>query len=218
MWPCLVIALALLAAGCTIGRQSEPQRTATEEMQISTAADWAVSADRAISAINLTALRGKQVFVDAAHYEGLDHEYTMAALHEALLKNGAMLVFDAKSADAVVEMRNGSQSMDDRKFLIGVPSFGLPTQLAHTPFQNPAAGELGKTGTPQFPELALYAKAQTIGVSKLTIATYNPKTGSYDVSLGTVYGLAHDRHYTVLLFIGWRNNDFRPEEDNVTSK
>lgn len=213
MWLCLVVALALLAAGCTIGRQTEPQRTATEEMQISTAAD------RAASAINLTALRGEKVFVDASHYDGLDHEYTVAAVHEALLKNGAMLVFEPISADAVVEMRNGSQSMDEREFLIGLPSFGLPTQLANTPYRNPAIGQFGKTGsTPQFPEIALYAKAQTIGVSKLTIATYNPKTGSYDGSSDTVYGFSHDRHYTVLLFIGWRNNDFRPDEDNVTGE
>jgi len=51
MWLCLVMAPILLAAGCTIRRQTEPQRTATEEMQISTAAD------RAASEINLTALR-----------------------------------------------------------------------------------------------------------------------------------------------------------------
>ena len=73
MWLCLVMALTLLAADCTIRRQTEPQCTTTEEMQISTAAD------RAVSEINLTVLRGERVFVDASHYEGLDHKYTVAA-------------------------------------------------------------------------------------------------------------------------------------------
>lgn len=210
---CLVIALTLLAAGCTIRRQTEPQRAATEEMQISTAAD------RAVSEINLTALHGEIVFVDASHYEGLDQGYTVAAVHEVLLKDGAMLVSDPKLADAVVEMRNGSQSMDKREFLIGVPSFGLPVSLTGTPYQGLAARQFGETGgAPQFPEIALYAKAQTIGVSTLAVATYNPKTGSCEASSGPVYGFSHDRHYTVLLFIGWRNDDFRPNEDNMTSK
>lgn len=141
----------------------------------------------------------------------------MAAVHEALLKNGAMLVFGPKSAGAVVEMREGSQSMDERKFHIGIPSFGLPTQLANAPYRNPATSQFSKTGsTPQFPEIALYTKAQAIGVAKLTIATYNPKTERYDGSSDTVYGFLHYRHYMVLLFIGWQNNDFRPDEDNVT--
>lgn len=98
----LVVGLALLAAGCTTMRQTEPQRTATEEMLISTAAD------RAAEQIDAKALSGRKVFVDASNYKGLDPEYTVAAVHEALLKGGALLIGDRKAADAVVEMRNGA--------------------------------------------------------------------------------------------------------------
>jgi Family of unknown function (DUF6655) len=207
----VVMVVALLATGCTIARQTEPQRTATEEMLISTAAD------RAASQINLTALRGEKVFVDASHYKGLDPEYTVAAVHEALLKSGAILVGDRKSADAVAEMRNGSQSIDKREFLIGIASFGLPIPLAGTPYQTPQTTQTGATGGAfQVPEFALYAKAQNLGVSKLAVTAYNPRSGAYEASSGPVYGFSHDRHFTVLLFIGGKTNDFRPKEENTT--
>lgn len=194
----LVLGLALLSAGCTTMRQTEPQHTATEEMLISTAAD------RATSQLDIAALRGKRVFVDASYYKGLDPEYTVAAVHEALLKGGALLVADRQAADAVVEMRNGAQSIDKREFLIGIPAFTLPVPLAGSAFQ--------------FPEVALYAKAQNIGVSKLAVAAYSAKTGAYEMSSGPVYGFAHDDRYTVLLFVSWRRNDFRPSEQGKASK
>ncbi|MDE2228321.1 MAG: hypothetical protein KGL11_04690 [Alphaproteobacteria bacterium] len=189
-----MVALALLAAGCTTERQTEPKRTATEEMLISAAAD------RAVSQVDTTAFRGKKVFVDASDYKGLGPEYTVAAMHEALLKGGAMLVGDRKSADAVVEMRNGAQSIDKREFLIGIPAFSLPIPLTANALQ--------------IPEIALYAKAQDIGVSKLAVAAYNPVSGAYESSTGPVYGFSHDIRYTVLIFVSWRHNDFRPNEDN----
>jgi Family of unknown function (DUF6655) len=193
-----MVALALLATGCTTMRQTEPKRTATEEMLISSAAD------RAVAQVDTKALTGKKVFVDASNYKGLDPEYTVAAVHDALLKGGALLVGDRKAADAVVEMRNGAQSIDQREFLIGIPSFDLPVPLTGSAFK--------------FPEIALYAKAQDIGVSKLAVAAYNAKSGAYESSSGPVYGFAHNNRYTVLLFISWRRNDFRPSEQGQTGK
>ena len=193
-----VVALALLAAGCTTMRETEPKRTATEEMLISSAAD------RAVAQVDAKALSGKKVFVDASNYKGLDPEYTIAAVHEALLKGGALLVGDRKSADAVVEMRNGAQSVDQHEFLIGIPSFSLPIPLTGTALQ--------------IPEIALYAKAQHIGVSKLAVAAYNAKTGAYDTASGPLYGFSHEIRYTVLLFVKWRHNDFRPSEQGTMGK
>lgn len=208
-----VVVLALLTAGCSMARHTEPQRTATEEMQVSAAAD------RAASQIDLTALRGEKVFVDAAYYKGLDPNYTVAAVQEAVLKNGALLVGDRKSADAVVEMRNGSQSIDKRQLLIGTPAFGLPTTVPKLRFE---PGQTTQTGaannTIQLPEVALYAKAQNIGVSKLTVTAYDTRSGAYEASSGPLYGFSHAIRYTVLIFIKWRHQDFRPSEQGRTAK
>src|SRR5579872_2066133 len=187
----VMMMLAMLLTGCTLERKTEPQRTATEEMLISSAAD------RAVDGLKLD-VKGKKVFVDASDYKGLDPEYTVAAVHEWVLKDGAMLVGDRKAADLVVEMRNGAQSIDQHEFLIGIPSFNLPIPLT------------GNALT--IPEIALYSKKQDIGVSKLVVVAYDSR-GDYDASSGPVYGFAHKRRYKVLLFIGWSNQDFRPNEN-----
>ncbi|MGH7117908.1 MAG: DUF6655 family protein [Acetobacteraceae bacterium] len=211
LWVMMII--ALLVTGCTIVRQTEPKRTATEEMLISAAGDGAASQ------IHLATLHGKKVFVDASHYKGLDPDYTMAAVHEALLKNGALLVGDRKSADAVVVMRNGAQSIDKREFLIGIPSFSLPIPLTGAPYQTQPTTQTGATGGGfQVPEIALYAKAQNIGVSKLAVAAYNAKSGALVSSSGPVYGFSHGNRYTVLIFVKWRHRDFRPSEQGLTGK
>ncbi|MGH6984657.1 MAG: DUF6655 family protein [Stellaceae bacterium] len=192
----IAVTLAFLLASCTTMRQTEPQRTATEEMLISSAAD------RAVGELKLD-VNGKAVFVDASNYKGLDAEYTIAAVHALILKDGARLTADRKVADLVVEMRNGAQSIDKREFLIGIPSFDVPIPLA---------------GSLTFPEIALYSRKEDIGVSKLTVADYSNATGASIGASGPVYGFSHDRQYKVLLFIGWKTQDFRPDEDAGTSK
>ncbi len=193
LWVVLVLAVAV--AGCTTQRRTEPQRSATEEMLISSAAD------RAVGELRFD-VKGKKVFVDATNYKGLDREYTVAAVHERLLRDGAMLVGDRKNADAVVEMRNGAQSIDQRNFLIGIPSFDLPIPLA---------------GAFKFPEIALYRRAVDIGVSKLTVAGFDAKTGAYLGSSEPVYGFAHDKNYRVMIFFGWNRQDFRPNQEPTSA-
>lgn len=112
------------------------------------------------------------------------------------------MVTDRKAADVVIEMRNGAQSIDKKEFLIGIPSFDVPIPLA---------------GSLTFPEIALYSRDEDIGVSKLAIADYSAG-GASAGSAGPVYGFAHDRHYKALIFIGWRTQDFHPDEDAGTAK
>jgi len=191
----IIVALVFLMAACTTVRQTEPPRTATEEMLISSAAD------RAVDELKLN-VNGKAVLVDASNYKGLDPEYTVAGVHALVLKDGGRLVTDRKTADVVVEMRNGAQSIDQKEYLIGIPSFDVPIPLA---------------GSLTFPEIALYSRKEDIGVSKLAIADSNASGASIG-SAGPVYGFAHDRHYKLLIFIGWKSQDFHPDEDAGTAK
>lgn len=192
----VMVALAFLLMACSTERQTEPQRTATEEMLVSSAAD------RAVGEIKLD-VKGRSVFVDGSNYKGLDAEYTVAAVRARILKGGARLVSDRKAADLVVEMRNGAQSVDQKDFLIGIPTFDVPIPFA---------------GSFTFPKIALYDRAEDVGVSKLTVADYGGSNGALIGSSGPVYGFAHDRHYKILVFIGWSNQDFHPDEDAGTTK
>ncbi len=118
---CLAAAMAaLLLGGCAVTRDTQPPRTATEEMLISAAAD------RAADALRPHFAPGAKVFVDAQYFDGTDAKYTIGAIRDRLAQNGARLVADRKSADMVVEIRSGAQSIDQNSLLIGLPSINVP--------------------------------------------------------------------------------------------
>jgi hypothetical protein len=187
------LALLLLAlAGCTATRQTSPQRTATEELLISTAAD------RAAAGVDLALPAGSKVFVDAANVEGLDSKYAVAAMRDRILRQGGRLVADRGAADVVVELRSGALSIDEESFLIGIPSIDIPVPLAGSPAKTP--------------EIALFKRAQQQGVAKFAAIGYSAKDGTLIAASDPQYGFAHRRHYVLLLVIGWTTNDLVPAE------
>jgi Family of unknown function (DUF6655) len=181
---------ALLLGGCAITRDTQPPRTATEEMLISAAAD------RAAEALRPHFAPGAKVFVDSQYFDGTDAKYTIGAIRDRLAQNGARLVADRKSADMVVEIRSGAQSIDQSSLLIGLPSIEVPIPLA---------------GQVKTPEIALFKRAKETGVSKVAATGYGEKDGVYAMTLGPEYGFSHQTDWTVLLFISWKTQDFLPE-------
>jgi hypothetical protein len=180
---------ALLLGGCSTVRDSQPPRTATEEMLISTAAD------RAAEALQPHFAPGAKVFVDAQYFEGTDDKYAVSAIRDRLAREGAHLVADRKSADMVVELRSGAQSIDQNSLLIGLPSLNLPIPL---------------TGQIQTPEIALFKRARQVGVAKVAATGYGANDGTYAVTLGPKYGFSHLTDWTVLFFISWKTQDYLP--------
>ena len=181
-------AVILVLAGCTTERESNPPRTATEQLLISTAAD------RAATQMLASFASGTKVFVDAQYFEGLDSKYTIGAIRDQLAKDGAHLVADRASADAVVEIRSGAQSIDQTATLFGLPAIDLPVPLS---------------GSFKFPEIALFKKAQQIGTAKVAMTGYNQKDGTYAFTVGPDTGFSHRIEWTVLIFISWTTDDLR---------
>ena len=179
--------LFLLLAGCTTARESNPPRTATEQLLISTAADRA--AGQMLAQFPL----GTKVFVDAQYFEGLDAKYTIGAIRDQLAKDGARLVADRGSADLVVEIRLGGQSIDQTSTLFGIPSLDLPIPLA---------------GAFKFPEIALFKKARQIGTAKIAMTGYDQKDGAYKFTVGPGDGYSNRTQWTVLVFLSWTTEDF----------
>src|ERR1700690_2206191 len=99
----IVAALAMLAAlclgGCASERDTQPARTATEQLLISTAAD------KAADQLKLQIPPGTKVFIDAGNFDGFDSKYAIGTLRDRLAKAGAKLVADRKDAETVVELR-----------------------------------------------------------------------------------------------------------------
>ena len=176
----------MLLGGCTTTRESNPQRTATEQLLISKAAE------RAAGQMLASFASGTKVFVDAQYFEGLDSKYTVGAIRDQLAKDGAQLIADRGSADVVVEIRSGAQSIDQTSTLFGIPSLDLPIPLS---------------GALKVPEIALFKKAQRLGVASIAMTGYDQKGGSYRFTVGPDNGYSHQTQWTVLIFISWGTND-----------
>lgn len=176
---------ALLLAGCSSVRETQPEHTATEQLLLSTAADHAV----AKLALDLPS--GARVFLDTGNFEGYGQRYALGAIKDRLLRNGVRLVGDRMAADVVVEPRSGALSIDRRETLVGIPSFNLPVPLA---------------GDAKTPELALYKEQRQRGIAKFAVTGYGARDGALALSTGPVVGVSH-RTKQVVLFLSWTDDD-----------
>jgi hypothetical protein len=193
----LIIAALLALTSCTTEVDTNPPRSAMEELLISTAAD------RAADQLAVQIPKNSKVFVDSGNFAGtdakdMDSKYAVAAIHASLLKQGAHLVGDKKDAQTIVEVRSGALSTDQKSFLIGIPQFNIPIPLA--------------TGALTIPEIALYKDADQKGVAKFGIVSYDAKTGTLIASQNPQYGFAHNVARTLLIFFSWRDNDVYPDD------
>jgi hypothetical protein len=180
---------AVLSSGCTTARQTDPQRTATEQLLISTAAD------RAAAAISLNIAPDRKCFLDATNFEGTDGKYAIAAIRSSLLRKGTRFVPDQKQADTIIEIRSGALSIDKHETLVGIPSVDIPIPLAQ-----------------QFstPEIALYKSEEQEGVAKFAATAYDAKDGRFiDESTPP---LGHSKiNRQVVLIVSWIEDDVHAE-------
>jgi len=191
----LALLLATIAlSACTTIRESNPQRTATEELLISTAVD------RAIAQVNLKIPAGTKVFVNADQLDGSDGKYAAGEMKERLLRNGAHLVDDKGKADAVVEIRSGALSIDEKQTLVGIDTFDAPV---------PFAGQAAK-----IPQIALYKDRVRQGVAKIAAFGYSTSDGKLIDITGPQFGYSHQYERTVLFFFTWRSTDLPEEKSN----
>ncbi len=191
------MALAAIGlAGCTTERVTEPTQTATEQLLVSTAVD------RAVDTLNAPLKPGAKVFLDPQFFDASDvnvilPKYTVGAVRDWLLKHGAHLVDDRKTAEVIVELRNGAQSIDHKSLLVGIPSIPVPIPLA---------------GTITTPELALFKRDRQNGISKIAITAYDARDGGLTASSGAHYGRSEKTGWTVLLAFSWDTQNIMPED------
>ncbi|MCX7428928.1 MAG: hypothetical protein NTW96_25285 [Planctomycetia bacterium] len=123
----LVTAMVVLGvvAGCGTTRWTDTARTATEQLLISDAMD------RAVSRLDLRALAGRTVYLDATPLgQATDHLYLVSTLRQHMLASGCILKEKREEADYVVEARAGTIGTDKRELMFGVPSIYGGTKLA----------------------------------------------------------------------------------------
>lgn len=188
--PPLMAALALCS--CTINTATVPARSAREEMTISTAADRAAEK----LAAGLTA--GGSVYVDASYFDAPDAKYAIGAIRAAIARRGTNLAADRSKADRIVEIRSGALSIDQNKFLIGIPEFSFPLPI---------------TGVVTFPEIALYGYKDNQGVAKFAATEISQSDGKLITAPPPDYAYSHSKKRTALIFIQWTSQDYIDEKD-----
>jgi hypothetical protein len=195
----LAPALALGLSSCVMNHDTVPGRSATEEMTITTAADRA--ADKLAS--ELTA--GGSVYVDPTYFDAPDAKYAIGAIRAAIARRGTKLAADRQHADRVVEIRSGALSIDQNKFLIGIPEFAFPIPVA---------------GVVTFPEIALYSFHDNQGVAKFAATEITQNDGALVVAPEPNYAYSHNEKRTLLIFISWSHQDYidKKDEDPEDSK
>jgi hypothetical protein len=181
----------LLLCGCTTDRQTDPQRTATEQLLISAAAD------RAAEQLSLDLGPNKKAFLDTSNFEGQDGKYAIATIRSSLLKQGTKFVGDKKQADTIVEIRAGALSIDKHETLVGIPSYNLPIPLA------------GPLATP---EIAIYKSEDQEGIAKFAATAYDAKDGHYIGESAPPLGHSHLQKQ-VLLVVSWTHDDVHGNGD-----
>ncbi len=153
-----ILCFSLFLLGCGTTRFSDTQRTATEQLLISSAVDDVVSR------MNFSVLAGKKVFFEEKYLDGYtDNGYVVSSVRQQLLAHGAWLMEKKEEADYIVEARCGAIGTDRHDLLIGVPRMQLPAVVP---------------GQPSFiPEIPFAKKSHQKGVAKIAVYAFNRKTG-----------------------------------------
>jgi len=183
--------------GCVSYRVTNPPRTATEQLLISSAAD------RAADQLHVMLPRGTRIFVDAHNFtaaNGDDAKYAAAAIEDRFLLQGLAIMPDPKQADVIVALRSGALSINAHKILIGIPALPLPIPFSGTVVQTP--------------EVAFFSWDSQKGIAKFAATSYGARDGSLRSSTGSVIGLAKYNKKIILFIFSSTRNSMEPPAVN----
>jgi hypothetical protein len=183
---------SFLLGGCVTNRTTEPARTATEQLLLSTATD------RALQSANFAPFANQKVFLDTTYFDSYDCKYAIGTIRDALSRAGALLENNATNSDIILEARSGALSIDSTVFLFGIPNMAVPIPLA---------------GALPVPELAFYKSDKDRSTAKIALLAFVKKSGAHVYSSGPLDGTSYDRHYD-LLFVSWKSTDIPEKQKN----
>lgn len=184
----LVIAIFIIGffgSGCASNDVTNPPRSATEQLLISTAMD------HAMTNADLSYFANKKVFLDASYFDSYDEKYAFGEIRDALSSAGALLVDKVADCDLVVEARAGALSIDYNSSLFGIPSMGIPVPLS---------------GSLSIPELPFFKSEDQRAYGKIALLAYDYKTRKHYYSTGPMIGKSYNYYHEIFLF-SWNSTD-----------
>ncbi len=189
-----VLALAGLIAACASTSETNPSRTATEQLLIARAAD------RAVQGLRLPVPVGTRVFVDDAFFRAENASYAVSAIRNALSEAGYALAKDRGSADAVFELRAGALSLEQMRRVVGLPPLAVPINETFN--------------VVSIPELSFYSRRDRVGVAEFSGFVYDGRTGAPLGAVAPMIGEFRIRSHKVLMVIAWGQQSVDPGESD----
>jgi len=185
-----LLLVVLLAAGCATSDMTNPPRSVTEQLLLSTAAD------RAMTNHDFSMFNRKKVYVDSTYFDGYDSKYALGTVRDALSSGGALLVDSETNCDIIVQARSGGLSTDSSDSLVGIPKMGMPVPLS---------------GALQIPEVALWKSQKQNAIAKFALLAYERVSREHVYSSGPLVGRAYNNYFKLLGIITWTKTDI-PEK------
>jgi len=174
------VLLVILAGGCSSIRTSDPGRTATEQLLLST------TADRSVAQMDLSVLADRKVFLDTSNLEAYDKGYIIGSVSDALGRQGALLAGSKDDAEVIVAIRSGAFSVDRSESLI----LGVPAIVVPVPFSGPM----------ELPEVPFVKKVGQTSFAKFALFAYEKDTGRQLLSTGPISTTSYYNRWTILGF------------------
>ena len=182
-------------ASCATSQETNPSRTATEQLLISHAAE------RAAQQFTLALPAGARVFFDTTYFQGEGSDYAISALRETVLKQGRPLSPSREQSDVVVELRMGALSLDRMNRVLGIPRLTVPVS--------------SDLNTATIPELSLYSRRDSQGVAEFSAFAYDSKTGAPVALGGRFSGGTRIRSHTLFMIFSWGQRQVRPGDPHL---
>ena len=184
-----LLLLAPLAA-CASTTETNPGRTATEQLLVARASDVAAEG------LRLPVPTTARVFVDDAWFRAENAPYAVSAIRNALSDAGYALASTKAEADAVFELRAGALSLEQMRRVFGLPDMRVPINDTFN--------------VVSIPELSIYSRRDRVGVAEFSGFLYDPKTGA---PLGAVLPMTGEfriRSHKLLMIVAWGQQSIDP--------
>lgn len=188
----LGLATTILLAGCASTSETNPGRTATEQLLMSRAADLAVEG------LKLPIPPGSRVFVENRYLQGEGANYAVSAVRSALSESGYALADDKGQADAVFELRAGALSLEQMRRVVGLPPLAVPINE--------------NFNVVSIPELSIYSRRDRVGVAEFSGFVYDARTGAPLGAVSPMIGEYRIRSHKLLMMVTWGQQSARPGE------
>lgn len=183
-------ALSLLIGACASTTETNPGRTATEQLLIARATD------RAVEGLTLPAPVGSKIFVDDTYFRSENSPYAVSAIRQALSEAGYALSSRREDADVIFELRAGALSLEQMRRVVGLPALSVPIN------QN--------LNVVSLPELSVYSRRDRMGVAEFTGFIYDARTGAPLGAVAPMIGQFRIRSHKVLMVIAWGQQSLSP--------